>query len=83
MKDMYGYEIVPIGDGFGVSLAFAHHLDGVVTPSITVFHSSDGFRQSLFTVGFNDDGRPQVGNVFDDRFGEVLSLLRAQRGRPM
>lgn len=83
VKDMYGHKIVPIGDGFGVSLAFAHHLNGAVTPCLTVFHSSDGFRQSLFSVGFSNEARPQVGNVFDDRFGEVLRLLRAQRERPM
>ena len=78
MNDMYGHEIVPIGDDFGVSLTFAHHLDGTVTPYFTVFHSSDGFRQSLFTVGSHEESphRPQVCNIFDDRLLEVLSLLK-------
>lgn len=74
-RDMYGHKIVPIGEDFGVSLAFAHHLDGAVTPLLTVFHASDGFRQSLFSVG-DYDGRPQVINEFDDRLREVLAILK-------
>ena len=83
-RDMYGHEIVPIGDGFGVSLAFARHLDGAVTPYPTFFHASDGFRQSLFTVGSRDESphRPQITNIFDDRLQEVLSMLKGDGGKP-
>ncbi len=75
MKDMYGHEIVPIGDGFGVSVTFGVHSDGAVDPLFSVFHSSDGFRQSLFSVDVHD--RPQVYNVFEDRLREVLAVLKA------
>ncbi len=75
---MYGHEIVLIGKGFGLSLAFTHHLNGAVTPSLALFHSSDDFHQSLFSVTWGDD-RPQISNVFDDRLREVLLVLRAEK----
>jgi hypothetical protein len=49
-----------------------------VIPLFTFFHSSDGFRQSLFSVGGREESPhgPQVCNVFDDRLREVLLLLK-------
>ena len=53
-------------------------------PEFTVFHSSDGFQQSLFSVGMLDpsnDGsysRPTLMNTFPDRFKEVLSILKKE-----
>lgn len=79
--DMYGHEIVPISNGFGVSMHFGIGLNGTVTPHFNIFHSSDGFRQSLFSVGgggAKGDDRPQIENVFGDRLRGVLALLKRE-----
>ncbi len=67
MKDMYGHEIVLIGNGFGVSTTF----NSTMAPEFALFHESDGFRQSLFSVAASE--RPHVINVFDDRLRAVLT----------
>ena len=81
-RDMYGHAIVPIGDGFGVSVTFGIRSDGAVVPLFSLFHSSDGFRQQLFSVTGREEAphRPQVTNIFDGRLQEVLALLE-DKGR--
>ena len=69
------------GGGFGVSVTWRRQLGGSLTPEFTFFHEGDGYRQALFSVGFNceclegDDLRPRVENIFHDRVAEVLELV--------
>lgn len=72
--DMYGHEIVPLGEtGYGVSTCFASKgVPGApLYAEFTVFHVSDGFRQSLFSVGLDKPDRPTLYDVFDDRIREL------------
>lgn len=75
--DMYGHKITPIGEGFGVSISLGILTDGSVEPNLWVFHASDGFRQTLFSIMGND--KYPIANVFPDRLAEVLSLLKEQQ----
>ena len=70
---MYGHEIVPLGGvGYGISTSFFNRGNGVLYPCFSVFHHSDGFRQSLFSV-MGDC--PEIVNVFHERMEEVAKLL--------
>ncbi len=84
-NDMYGH-LIHVSDhgggGFGVSLTWQGEPGGRVLPYMTVFHESDGFQQSLFSVTLQEvEGplgggeRPVICNVFDDRLHEVLDLV--------
>lgn len=76
--DMYGNEIVPLGEtGYGVSTWIAcKGFPGVPYYfCFAVFHVSDGFRQSLFSVELDKPDRPTICNIFGDRIRE----LQAQR----
>lgn len=71
-KDMYGDAIIPIGDsGYGVSVAFFVRPDDTKHPYFSIFHESDGFRQSLTSVTIDENGG-WISNVFRDRTAEVL-----------
>lgn len=80
-EDMYGHTIYPLGDtGYGVSVSFYTQGGGPPAPDLTFFHSSDGFRQALFSVaarGFGTETAPAVHNIFHDRVDEVA--VRAER----
>lgn len=79
LRDMYGHKIMPVGEGFGVSVSLGTLGGGSerrVVAHLAVFHAGDGFRQALFSVDCDD--RPNTGNVFSDRLQEVLSLLKEQ-----
>jgi hypothetical protein len=71
---MYGHPIVPLGEnGYGVSTSFGGGLGGARYPTFTVFHVSDGFRQSLFSVSIDKPERPTLHNVFHDRIGSLMA----------
>ena len=86
-RDMYGH-LIHVADndgagGFGVSLTWHGRPDTPMTPVFTVFHESDGYRQALFSIDFEEQEgplgggrRPRVVNVFDDRTAEVLALVQ-------
>ncbi len=84
-KDMYGH-LIHVSDnngagGFGVSLAWAttSPRGGRRRPYLTVFHESDGFQQSLFSVTIDSvDERPTISDVFEGRLREVLDLVNQQ-----
>jgi len=71
--DMYGHRIHLIGkSGFGVSLStFQRPGDIQRLPDFTIFHDSDGFRQSLFSVAVYKEGQA-IHDTFEDRVAEVL-----------
>ncbi len=75
--DMYGQEIVPLGEtGYGVSVCFASYPgrpDPYLWPQFTVFHVSDGFRQSLFSVNLDEVDRPSLCNIFQNRVAELMA----------
>lgn len=74
--DMYGNEIYRLGEtGYGVSMTI--HAIGIDSeqpwlPFFTVFHCSDGFRQSLFSVSLERDDRAQLSNLFTDRIRDLI-----------
>lgn len=75
-NDMYGHRIYPLGEtGYGVSVAFGStpSESDCIYPLFTVFHVSDGFRQSLFSVSINKPDRPTLTNVFHDRVAELMA----------
>ncbi len=74
-RDMYGNPITPLGEtGYGVSIAFAGNGNGpAVYPFITVFHISDGFRQSLYSVAMSEALTFYVCNVYGERVTEVIA----------
>lgn len=74
--DMYGNEIYRLGEtGYGVSVAIVDPVNGAPRyPFFTIFHASDGFRQSLLSVSMSD--APTLSNIFEGRLAEILS------GRP-
>lgn len=80
--DMYGQEIVPLGEtGFGVSTPeMGFYPDGDAVINFWVFHISDGFRQALFGVmlGTKEDRHPHVINIFHDRVEAVKAYMREQ-----
>ncbi len=76
-NDMYGH-LIHVSDhgrgGFGVSLTWQSIDGGPMLPYMTVFHESDGFQQSLFSVTIErvegplgGGKRPTICNVFVDR----------------
>ena len=73
-KDMYGHPIYPLGEtGFGVSVTFSSEGPDheAKYPYFTIFHESDGFRQSLFSVHMTEfENRQLLCNVFQDRIAE-------------
>ena len=76
--DMYGNEIYRLGEsGYGVSVAF--HSNGVagrpLLPLFTVFHCSDGFKQSLFSASVDQTHLVTLVNVFYNR---ILELIESQ-----
>lgn len=86
-KDMYGHliHVAEDGAGFGVSLTWQCIPGGPMLPYMTVFHESDGFQQSLFSVSIErvegplgGGERPVICNVFDDRLHEVLDLVNQE-----
>ncbi len=81
-KDMYGHLIHLGNSGFGVSLTWFTTSPGNERkrPYMTVFHESDGFQQSLFSVVVDASERPAVSDVFDDRLREVLDLVNQGHG---
>lgn len=71
--DMYGHRIHLIGkSGFGVSFT-TFQRPGCIQrlPDFTIFHDSDGFRQSLFSVAVYKEGQV-IHNTFEERVVEVL-----------
>ncbi len=84
-RDMYGHLIHVSDDGreeFGVSMSW-HTVPPSTRklPTMNVFHESDGFQQSLFSITIIDKGpdwggeRPVIVNVFEDRLREVLDMV--------
>lgn len=81
--DMYGNEIYPLGEtGYGISLCFwrpGDDLSAPKRPEFTLFHRSDGFRQSLFCFRIEDPERHYLGwsanvlNVFEKRIAELMA----------
>lgn len=74
--DMYGNRIHPIGEtGYGASISFYGNYGEPLMPMLTLFHISDGFRQSLFSFtplgDFKGGDRPSLSNIFYDRVSEV------------
>jgi len=72
-RDMYGHTIHRLeGTEFGVSIAY----DGDGKPDFTVFHESDNFRQSLFSIGYSKEkygvGLMWQHNCFEKRIAEVF-----------
>lgn len=78
-RDMYGHPIIPIGDsGYGVSVSFFSRPsigdkqdDAQEFPDFTIFHDSDGFQQSLFSMAVYKEGQV-IHNTFEDRVAEAL-----------
>lgn len=80
--DMYGSEIHRLGEtGYGVSVSYwrpGMEPEAPLRPEFTIFHCSDGFRQSLFSVRIEDPERHHWGwaastiNVFHERIAELM-----------
>lgn len=75
--DMYGNEIIRLGEtGYGVSTTFSCYPSReppYLWPKWTLFHISDGFRQSLFSVSLDEIDKPTLVNIFHDRVLELMS----------
>lgn len=80
-EDMYGNPITPLAEtGYGVSVSIAYVNSGTRGHAVlTVFHASDGFRQSLFSVAIDGPDRPTLQNIFPDRLAELWVLNPHER----
>lgn len=84
--DMYGNEIYRLGEtGYGISICFSRdgmNWEGIYGPVFTVFHASDGFRQSLFCVDITQRSSfiPAISNVFHERIMELMETAPHGRG---
>ena len=82
--DMYGQPIYPLGEtGFGIAVWFPGppHDQQTRHPYFTIFHQSDNYKQSLFSVLMQSEG-PQIHNPFPDRIVEFFATQMSLLGAP-
>lgn len=75
--DMYGNEIYLLGEsGFGVSFHVGITQFKERHPYFNVFHISDGYHQSLFSMTLNEMKLPLYANIFPERCAEVFDAIQ-------